>query len=116
AYRPSAPRYREADRAQDLPAGTTLLRPTRLRRAYESGTRVLSGNREAARHRGAQARATHPRPLLRDRALALASPQRDDAGVGRRRANAAVMRLRGAREADGVLRACLGRSHARELF
>ena len=39
---------------------------------------------------GAQARATHPRPLLRDRALALASPQRDDAGDGRRRAHPAA--------------------------
>src|SRR5215467_16339375 len=116
AYRPAAPRDREADRAQDLPAGAALLRPARLRRADESGTRVLPGSREAARHHGAQARATHPRALLRDRALALASPQRDDAGDGRRRAHAAAMGLRGAREADGVLRACLGRSHARELF
>src|SRR6266496_3365342 len=56
------------------------------------------------------------RPLLRDRAFALASPQRDDAGVGRGRAHAAVMGLRGAREADGILRARLGRAHARELF
>src|SRR5882724_6859499 len=82
AYRPSAPRDRKADRAQDLSAGVTLLRPARLRRADEPGTRILSGNREAARHHGAQARATHPRPLLRDRAIALASAQRDHAGDG----------------------------------
>jgi NADH-quinone oxidoreductase subunit D len=69
-----------------------------------------------ARHHGTQARATYPRALLRDRALALASPQRDDTGVGRRRAHAAVMGLRGTREADGVLRTRVGRSHARELF
>src|SRR5262249_20489893 len=93
-----------------------LLRPSRLRRADEPGTRVLSGSREAARHRVAQARATHPRALLRDRALALASPQRDDAGAGRGRAHPAAMGLRGAREADGLLRTRLGRSHARELF
>src|SRR5262249_6644706 len=104
AYRPPAPLDREADRAQDLPAGAALLRPARLRRADESGTRVLSCGREAPRHRGPQARATHPRPLLRDRTAALASPQRDDAGDGRGRAHAAALGLRGAREADGVLR------------
>src|SRR5262249_39431587 len=116
AYRSFAPWDREADRAQDLSAGVALFRPARLRRADEPGTRVLSGNREAAWRHGAQARATHPRPLLRDRALALASPQCDDTGVGGRRAHAAVMGLRGTREADGVLRARLGRAHARELF
>src|SRR6266536_3402306 len=63
-HRPAPPRDREADRAQDLPAGVTLLRPARLRRADEPGARVLLGCREAARHRGAQARATHPRSLL----------------------------------------------------
>ena len=60
--------------------------------------------------------AAHPRALLRDRTPALASPQRDDAGDGRRRAHAAAVGFRGAREADGVLRARLGRSHARQLF
>ena len=60
--------------------------------------------------------AAHPRALFRDRPAALASPQRHHAGDGRRRADAAAVGLRGAREADGVLRARLGQPHARGLF
>ncbi len=44
----------------------------------------------------------------RDRPAAVAPPQRDDAGDGRRRAHPAAVGLRRAREADGVLRARLG--------
>ena len=58
----------------------------------------------------------HPRALLRDRPAAVAYPQRHDAGDGRRRADAAAVGLRGAREADGVLRARQRRAHARGLF
>ena len=65
---------------------------------------------------GAQARSAHSCALLRDRPLALASPQRNDAGDGCRRAHPAAVGLRGTREADGVLRARLGRSHACQLF
>ena len=55
----------------------------------------------------------HPRALFRDRPAALASPQRHHAGHGCRRADAAALGLRGAREADGVLRAGSGsRMHA----
>ena len=57
-----------------------------------------------------------PRALCRDRPAALPSPQRHDAGDGRRRAHPAAVGLRGAREADGVLRARLGQPHARGLF
>ena len=64
----------------------------------------------------AQARPAHPRALLRDRPAAVAHPQRHHAGDGRRRAHPAAVGLRGAREADGVLRARLGRAHARGLF
>ena len=53
AYRPAASRHREADRAQDLPAGDPLFRPARLCRADEPGARLLPRDREAARHRGA---------------------------------------------------------------
>jgi NADH:ubiquinone oxidoreductase subunit C len=49
AYRPAAPRHREADRAQDLSAGGALFRPARLRRADEPGARLLPGGGEAAR-------------------------------------------------------------------
>ena len=54
-----------------------------------------------------QARPAHPRALLRNRPLALASPQRDDAGAGRRRAHPSALGLRRARKADGFLRARL---------
>ena len=52
---------------------------------------------------GAEARPAHPRALFRDRPPAVASPQRHDAGHGCRRADAAALGLRGAREADGLL-------------
>ena len=58
-------------------------------------------------------RAADPRALLRDRPAAVAHPQRHHAGDGRRRAHPAAVGLRGAREADGVLRARLGLAHAR---
>ncbi len=51
SYWASPSRHREADRAQDLPAGATLFRPARLRRADESGTCLLPGSREATWHR-----------------------------------------------------------------
>ena len=116
AYRPAPSRHREADRAQDLPAGDPVFRPARLRRADEPGACVLPRGREAPRADGAAARAAHPRALLRDRTAALAPPQRHHAGDGRRRAHPAAVGFRGAREADGVLRARLGLAHARGLF
>ena len=61
-------------------------------------------------------RQAHPRALCRDRPAALPSPQRHHAGDGRRRAHPAAVGLRGAREADGVLRARLGQPHARGLL
>ena len=88
-------------------AGDALFRPARLRRADEPGARLLPGGREAARHRRAAPGAAHPRALFRDRPAALAPAQRDDAGDGRRRAHAAALGLRGAREADDLLRARL---------
>ena len=60
--------------------------------------------------------AAHPRALLRDRPPPVASAQRHDAGDGRRRADAAAVGFRGAREADGVLRARQRRAHACGLF
>ena len=52
----------------------------------------------------------------RDRPAAVASPQRHDAGDGRRRAHPAALGFRGAREADGVLRARVRLAHARQLL
>ncbi len=49
-----------------------------------------------------------PRALFGDRAPPVAPPQRHHAGDGRRRAHPAAVGLRGAREADDVLRARLG--------
>ena len=65
---------------------------------------------------GAQARATDPRALLRDRPAVVASPQRHHAGHGRRRPHAAALGLRGTREAHGVLRARVRQPHACGLF
>ena len=48
--------------------------------------------------------------------LLVASAQRHDAGDGRRRADPAALGLRGAREADGVLRARQRLAHACGLF
>ncbi len=95
--------------AQDLPAGHAVLRPARLCRADEPGARLLPGDREAARHRGAARARSCIRVLyLEIGRLLVASAQRHDAGDGRRRADPAAVGLRGAREADGVLRARLG--------
>ena len=58
----------------------------------------------------------HPRALLRDRPPAVASAQRHDSGDGRRRADPAALGFRGAREADGVLRARQRLAHACGLF
>src|ERR1700687_439313 len=60
SYRASPSRHR-ADRAQDLPAGATLFRPARLRRADESGTCLLSRSGEAPLHRGARSAAPRGR-------------------------------------------------------
>ena len=65
---------------------------------------------------GAEARPADPRALLRDRPPSLASPERHHAGHGRRRADAAAVGLRRAREADGVLRARFRLAHARQVF
>ena len=65
---------------------------------------------------GAQARAIDPRALFRDRPDFVSPAQRHDASDGRRRAHSAALGLRGAREADGVLRARVGLAHARGLF
>ena len=111
-----ASRHREADRAQDLSAGDPVFRPARLRRADEPGACLLPRGGKAAASASAPARAAHPRAVLRDRAAAVAHPQRHHAGDGRRRAHPAAVGLRGAREADGVLRARLGLAHARGVL
>src|SRR5439155_25432316 len=103
AYRPPPSRHREADRTQDLSAGHRLFRPARLCRADEPGTRLLLGNREAARYQGTAPRAADRCALLRDRPAFVASPQRHLTSDGRRRAYSAAVGLRGARETDGVL-------------
>ena len=67
------------------------------------------------RHR-AEARPAHPRALFGDRPAPLAPPQRHHASARCRRADAAAMGLRGAREADGVLRAGQRQPHACGLY
>ena len=116
AYRAAAPRHREADRAEDLSAGDPVFRPARLRGADEPGARLLPGGGEAPRPHHPAARPAHPGALLRDRPAALPSAQRHHAGHGRGRAHAPALGLRGAREADGVLRARLRQPHACRLF
>jgi len=96
AYRTSAPWHGKADRAQNVPAGAALLRPARLCRADEPGTRVLSSNRETAGHHRSQARSAYPGTLLRDWPLALAPSQRHNASDGCRRVDTAAVGLRGA--------------------
>ena len=105
AHRPAAPRHREADGGAHLPPERALFRPARLRRADEPGARLRAGRRAAARHRGSAPRPADPGALFRDRPAPVASAQRHHPGDGRRRADPAAVGLRGAREADGVLRA-----------
>jgi hypothetical protein len=57
-----------------------------------------------------------PGALFRDRAHPEPPAERHHAGDGRGRADPAALGLRGAREADGVLRARLRRAAARGLF
>ena len=112
AYRAPAPRHREAHRVQDLSPGDTVFRPARLRRADEPRTRLRAGDRAPSRHQGAAPGPADPCALLRDRTASFAPPQRHYPGDGRRRADAAAVGLRRAREADGVLRARLRLAHA----
>lgn len=58
AYRPAAPRHREAGRAQDLHPGAALHGPPGLRVHDVQRARLCHGHREAAGHRGAAARST----------------------------------------------------------
>ena len=58
----------------------------------------------------------HPRAVRRDHPHPQPPPQHHDLRARRRRDDAAALGLRGAREADGVLRARLGRAPARQLF
>ena len=93
-----------------------LFRPARLRRADEPGARLRLAVEKLLGIEVPRARPADPRALFRDRPAAVASAQRHDAGDGRRRADAAALGLRRAREADGLLRARLGQPHARGLF
>ena len=65
---------------------------------------------------GAAPRPADPRALFRDRPHPEPPAQRHHAGDGRRRADPAAVGLRGARKADGVLRARLRLAHACGLF
>ena len=111
-----ASRHRKADRAEDLHAGDPVFRSPRLYRADESGARFLPRGGKASWHRGAAPRPAHSRALFRDGPHHVAHPQCDDAGDGRRRADAAALGLRGTRKADGVLRARLRLAHACGVF
>ena len=105
AYRAAAPRHREADGEPDVPAEPAVSRPARLRGADEPGACLVPRDREADRDAGAAAGLADPGALLRDRAGAEPPPERHDAGDGRRRPDPAALGVRGAREADDLLRA-----------
>ena len=106
AYRPAASRHREADRVQDLPAGDALFRPARLRLADEPGARLRAGGREAARaSRCRCARSISACSSTRSRASSITCSTSPTYAHGCRRDDAVPLGLRGAREADGVLRA-----------
>ena len=88
-----------------LPAGEAVFRPARLRQPDVHGAHLGAGAGEAARHRGAAAGAVDPDAVRRDHAGAEPSAERDDLRARRRRDHAEPVGLRGAREADGFLRA-----------
>ena len=67
-------------------------------------------------HRGAVPRPADPGAVFGNRPHPVAHAERDDPGPGRRRPDAPAVGLRGAREADGLLRAGLRRAPARQLF
>ena len=115
AHRPPPPRHREADRVQELPAGAAVLRPPRLRLDDGAGAGVLDGGGDADEHDGAAPRAGDPHDVPRDHADPQPPARRHVPRDGRRRAHADALGVRGAREADGVLRARLGRADARRL-
>ncbi len=116
AYRAAAPRHREADGEPDLPAEPAVSRPARLCGADEPGACLVPGDREADRDAGAAAGVADPGALFRDRADPEPSAQRHHAGDGRRRADPAALGVRGAREADDLLRAGLRGAAACGLF
>ena len=104
AYRPPASRHREVHRDPALSAVDPLLRPARLRLADDAGAQLRARGREAARHRGAAPGTVHPGAVRRDHPHPQPSAQRHHHGARRRRHDAAALDVRGAREADGVLR------------
>ena len=76
----------------------------------------MPGDREADRDRDRPAREPDPGALLGDRPDPEPPAERHDAGDGRRRAHPAALGVRGAREADDLLRAGLRRAAARGLL
>ena len=116
AYRPAASRHRKADRIQDLPAGDPVFRPARLRIADVPGARLRARGREADGDHAAAAGAIHPGAVRRDHPNPEPSSLHLRVRSRCRRDHAVPVGLRGARAADGVLRARLGRASARQLF
>src|SRR6185312_9026637 len=102
AYRPSASRYRKADRVQDLPSGGAVFRPARLRLADVPGTRLRAGGGKAARYRGAAPGAIYPGAVRRNHALAEPSARRTGDGDGYRRDHAVLLVFRGTRKAARI--------------
>src|SRR5262245_52772286 len=76
-----------------------------LRGADEPGARLFARGRETCRRHHSEARPAHPRALFRDRPAPLPSAQHHHASPGRWRTHPSAVGLRGARKADGVLRA-----------
>ena len=116
AHRPPAPRHREARRAQDLHPVAAVHGPARLRVDDVQRARVLPGDRAAARHRGAAARAVHPRDVRRDHAHPEPPAVARRARARRRRDDDVPLLLPRARGPVRLLRGGVRRAHARGVL
>ena len=115
AYRPAPPRHREAVRIQDLSPGSALFRPARLLLADVHGAQLRARHREIARPRSAAARAISARLLRRADPHLEPHAQPRQPRHGRRRDDAEPVAVRAARRLHELLRAGVGRAHARRL-
>ena len=115
AYRPAPPRHREADRIQDLPPGAALFRPARLLLAAVHGAQLRPRHRETARPRSADPRPISARLLRRADPHLQPHAEPRQPRHGRRRDDAEPVAVRAARGLHELLRAGVGRAHARRL-
>ena len=90
--------------------------PARLRVDDVQRARLRAGHREAARRRGAGARAVHPHDVRRDHAHPESPDVARRARPRHRRDDDVPVLLPRARRPDGLLRGGLGHAHARHLL